>query len=159
MKKYLSLLLLIILIPAIGCESKDLSQHSNSGPESHETFAVLPGNVDVDLTVLSSTMLFAEVNNMMTTPVDYMGKSVKISGPYYASFYDETGLYYHYVIIEDASACCTQGLEFVWNGNHFYPDDYPEDDMIIEVIGVFGSYDELGQTYYYLAVDDISITG
>ena len=114
------------------------------------------GTVDVDLTVLSSTMIYAEVYNMMTKPDDYMGKTIKMSGPYYASYYDQTDQYYHYVIIEDATACCQQGLEFVWNGDHAYPDDYPKDQARIEVVGVFGRYDELGQTYYYLDVDDVS---
>ena len=111
----------------------------------------------IDLTVLSSTMIYAEVYNIMTHPDEYMGKTIKMSGPYYASFYDATGLYYHYVVIEDATACCQQGLEFNWKGEHIYPDDYPEDGTKIEVTGVFSSYDELGRTYYYIAVDDISI--
>ena len=111
----------------------------------------------IDLTVLSSTMIYAEVYNIMSHPDEYMGKTVKMSGPYYASYYDITDLYYHYVVIEDATACCQQGLEFIWNGEHNYPDDYPEERTEIEVSGLFSSYDELGRTYYYIAVDDISI--
>ena len=114
-------------------------------------------SVDVDLTALSSTMIYAEVYNIMTNPDDYMGKTIKMTGPYNASYYDETGLYYHYVVVEDAASCCQQGLEFVWNGEHTYPDDYPESNSKIEVVGVFCSYDEFGTTYYCLSVDDISV--
>ena len=113
--------------------------------------------VDFDLTALSSTMVYAEVYNIMTEPDDYIGKTIKMKGPYYTTFYEETNLYYHYVIVEDATACCAQGLEFIWNGEHICPDDYPEEESKIEVAGVFGSYDELGSTYYYLAVDNIFI--
>ncbi|MCL1828352.1 MAG: hypothetical protein FWG32_02535 [Oscillospiraceae bacterium] len=146
MKKNLSFILFFCLICmfAAGCSGKETPQTDDG--------------VDVDLTILSSTMVYAEVYNITSSPGDYMGKTVKMSGPYYASYYSETGLYYHYVIVEDAAACCQSGLEFIWNGNHDYPEDYPEEQTIIEVVGVFGSYDELGRTYYFLSVDDISIS-
>ena len=38
------------------------------------------GKVDVDLTVLSSTMVYAEVFNMMLSPDDYIGKTIRITG-------------------------------------------------------------------------------
>jgi hypothetical protein len=59
--------------------------------------------------------------------------------------------------IADATTCCSQGLEFIWNGDHVYPDDYPADGTEIELVGVFGTYEELGYTYPYIAVDDIII--
>ena len=64
---------------------------------------------------------------------------------------------YHFVAVEDAAACCLQALEFIWEGEHAYPDDYPDEKAVIEVAGVFGQYDELGRTYYYLAVDEIKV--
>jgi len=109
--------------------------------------------VDVDLTAPSSTMVYAEVYNMLLSPDDYRGKIIKMRGPYYADYYDETCQYYHFVVIEDASACCAQGLEFIWAGEHIYPDDYPEDGEIIEVTGIFDSYEELGEQYFYIAAD------
>lgn len=113
--------------------------------------------VDVDLTALSSILIFSEVNNMMIKPDRYMGKTIKMSGQYYHTYYEETGQYYHYVIIADATACCEQGLEFIWNGEHTFPDAYPEEGTNVEVEGVFGSYEELGVTYYYIATDDVKI--
>jgi len=166
MKKHLSLFLTLglICIFAAGCTDRDAfnaesfaSESENGNPEKQQSSVSAGVSVDVDLTVLSSTMVYAEVYNMMVRPDDYIGKVVKMRGPYYASYYDETGKYYHYVIIEDATACCQQGLEFIWDGGHTYPDDYPENNTNIEVVGVFGSYEELGSTYYYLAAADISI--
>jgi len=58
-------------------------------------------------------------------------------------------------VIADATACCQQGLEFIWNGAHAYPDDYPEQESEIEITGVFQSYQEGSSTYYYLLVDDV----
>ena len=159
MKKYLSMLLLLCLIPILAttCSNEGFSPPDSSSPETQDNAAAAEKIIDVDLTVLSSTMVYAEVNHMLINPDNYMGKTIKMSGPYYSSYYDETGLYYHYVIIQDAAACCQQGLEFIWNGEHSYPEDYPETQAKIEVTGVFGRYEELGQTYCYLAVDDISL--
>jgi hypothetical protein len=112
--------------------------------------------VDIDLTTMNSTMVYSEVYDIMTRPDAYIGKTIKMSGPYYSSYYDKTDMYYHYVIVEDAAACCMQGLEFIWEGDHAFPDDYPADATRVEVVGEFGSYDELGETYYYLSVDDIT---
>jgi hypothetical protein len=118
---------------------------------------IVYGGDYIDLTKMSGIMVYAEVYNMMTKPNEYIGKTVKMSGPYYARAAAASDKYYHFVIIEDATACCQQGLEFIWNGNHVYPDDYPADQTKVEVVGVFGKYEELGKTYYYLAIDDIKI--
>lgn len=171
MKKYLSIISILCLMSIlfVGCAKNGAVGGENNSPTTPEQSAknnpekqeqksdTAIGGVDVDLTALSSTMVYAEVYNMTTSPDDYMGKTIKMSGPYYASFYDETDSYYHYVIIEDAAACCQSGLEFIWNGEHNYPNDYPTENTKIEVSGVFGSYEELGQTYYYLAVDEITV--
>jgi hypothetical protein len=181
MNKILPLLLVLCLlcVTVAGCSDKSDAQSENyimakpspATSESAGTESAAPllendrtteqgasaqaGDADVDLTALSSTMVYAEVYNMMTSPDDYIGKTIKMSGPYYASYYEETEQYYHYVVIEDATACCQQGLEFVWSGEHSYPADYPDDNTRVEVTGVFDSYEELGTTYYHLVVDDI----
>lgn len=114
--------------------------------------------IDVDLTKLSSTMVYSEVYNMMSKPEDYVGKTIKIEGSYYASYWKETGKYYHCVLISDATACCQNGIEFVWdNDTHVYPDEYPPNDTVIELTGVFGLYEEDGQSYCYLKTDDITV--
>ncbi|MDR1753789.1 MAG: hypothetical protein LBR74_02645 [Eubacterium sp.] len=113
--------------------------------------------IDVDLTALSGTMVYAEVYNMMVNPTDYLGKTVKLSGPYSTRYYDVTDEYYHYVIVEDATACCQQGLEFIWSGQHVFPDDYPVDQTEIEILGIFDSYEELGNTFFYIKADDLSV--
>jgi hypothetical protein len=153
MKKSIIVLSLLCLICAAlsGCSKGEAQAQGLTVAETEQT-----KDVDIDLTELSSTLVYAEVYNMMMSPDEYMGQTVKMSGSYYASFAEETDQYYHYVIIEDAAACCQSGLEFMWSGDHEYPADYPADNTNVEVTGVFSSYDELGQTYYYLAVDDIN---
>lgn len=111
--------------------------------------------VDVDLTKLSSTMVYSEVYNMMTTPEKYIGKVVKMSGKFSVYHDAKTDKNYFAVLISDATACCSQGIEFVWNGNHSYPEDYPALGKNITVTGVFGTYKEGSQTYCQLTSDKV----
>ncbi len=137
MKKWISLFLCMILVlAATGCGNNS----SDGRPDSEDS-------VDVDLTALSSTMVYSEVYNMMTSPEEYIGKRVKVKGPF-AFYYDEAAdNYYFACIIRDATACCAQGLEFILTDDYVYPDDYPEVDEEICVIGVFDTYQEGDYTY------------
>lgn len=113
-----------------------------------------PSDVDVDLTVLSSTMVYAEVLNMMTEPNAYDGKTVKMRGRFGASYgYRPDGTINEDVlifacIIADATACCSQGIEFVLSGAYNFPEDYPELDSEITVTGTFTSGEQNGIPYF-----------
>lgn len=113
--------------------------------------------VDIDLTAMSGTMVYAEVYNMVNTPEQYLGKSVRIKGEFNAGYYEGTESYYYYVLIADATACCQQGIEFVWTGSHDYPEDYPENGAEIEIEGVFSTYTELDVKYYCINTDDVIV--
>lgn len=103
--------------------------------------------IDVDLTALSSTMVYSEVYNMMAAPETYIGKTVLMKGPF-AVYYDEAAdNYYFACVIQDATACCAQGLEFVLAGEPAFPDSYPEPGTEICVTGVFDTYQEGDYTY------------
>jgi hypothetical protein len=122
---------------------------------SSEAAATDTDGIDIDFTELTSNLVYAEVYNIMERPDDYMGQTFKLQGPYYAQYDDTTDNIYHFVIIEDALACCQQGMEFKWSGNHFFPNEYPDEMEQIELTGVWESYDENGNTYFYLAVEDV----
>ena len=103
--------------------------------------------IDVDLTVLSSTMVYSEVYSMMVLPGNYVGKTVKMNGVF-ASYHDEASdKYYFACVISDATACCSQGIEFVLTDEYSYPEDYPEEGGEICVIGTFDTYQEGDYTY------------
>jgi hypothetical protein len=105
------------------------------------------GECDVDLTVLSSTMVYSEVYNMMYYPENYIGKTVKMKG-LYAVYHDEnTGKFYHACIIQDATACCEQGIEFETTDEYKYPEDYPGQGEEVCVTGIFDTYQEGEYTY------------
>ena len=112
--------------------------------------------VDLDLSVLSGTVVYSQVYDMMMQPEQYLGRTVRMKGNF-SYFQDpQTQNEYFSVIIADATACCAQGIEFVWAGGHRYPDDYPPLDTELTVTGVFGTYDENG--YTYLQLTDAEVT-
>lgn len=127
-------------------DKKSESQPATSKPEQTEQPKSADG-IDVDLTTLSSTAVYAEVWNMMAEPESYIGKTVKMKG-IFAVYEDETtGQKYFACIIADALGCCQQGLEFILKGEHKYPDDYPTVDSEITVTGTFETYTEDKFTY------------
>ena len=109
--------------------------------------------IDIDLTALSSTMVYSEVYNMMVTPENYIGKTVKMRGqleiaqPLDADGNPDPQRIYFSCIIADATACCAQGIEFVLAGEHEYPGDYPHPGAEITVSGTFRTYEEDGYIY------------
>ena len=108
----------------------------------------LPASIDVDLTKLNAIMVYSEVNNMMTVPEDYVGKKVRMRGKLAVYKYPERN--YYTCIIADATACCQQGMEFLWAGDHKYPDDYPNEGDEITVTGIFDIYYEGDKKYCQL---------
>ena len=114
------------------------------------------GKVEVDLTVLSSTMVYAEVYNMLyNDPESYLGKTVRARGEFsiYQLVVDgvlQPDPVAYACIIADAAACCAEGMEFVMKDDLAYPDDYPEPGAEITVVGEFQAYEENGMTGYHL---------
>jgi len=108
--------------------------------------------VDVDLTDMSSTMVYSEVYNMVNTPEDYVGKVIKLDGLFATTVDENNGNRYFACIVQDATACCSQGIEFVLKGDHTYPDDYPEVEEEIVLVGTFDTYYE--DDYMYCTLRD-----
>ena len=110
----------------------------------------------VDLTRLSATMVYAQVFNMIVEPEKFEGKTVKMRGQFMVYPMDKNENVYA-VVISDATACCQQGLEFKWQGEHAYPADYPPEGSEIEVTGTFTT----GQTpdgfdYFYISTNNVA---
>lgn len=134
-----------------GTETIDTEENSGTDSETEQSEETAPQSadgVDYDLTTMGSDMIYATVYQMMVDPDSYIGKTIRMDGLYYAGYDERTEKYYHYCIIQDAMACCAQGLEFVWgDGSHIYPDEYPQDNTEVVVQGVFEIYEEDGFKY------------
>lgn len=121
---------------------------STSIPAS--TIVYPSSDVDVDLTLLSSTMVYSEVYNMLMSPYDYVGKTVRMNGMFVTYVNEDNTKFYPAVIIADATACCAQGIEFVLVDDPSYPDGYPALETDITVVGTFEMYTEDGYEYCHL---------
>ena len=137
----------------------DAAASAGGDLETKKSIEVGADGIDYDLTKLNSTMAYAQISNILASPDGYFGKIIKVSGLYCSTFFDQTDMRYHLVGVGDETSCCQQWLEFVWSGKHNYPEDYPDEMAKIEVVGEFGAYEELGNQYYNLTVDDITIVG
>jgi len=171
MKRFLVILLAIVLTVSVCACSDSSSKKLGSGTktvndvlaqgeateaattastEKKSSITAPSTDVDVDLTALSSTMVYSEVLNMLQSPDEYMGKSVRMSGSFAVAEGD--GRMYYACIIKDATACCSNGIEFLWDGDHSYPEDYPSTGSDITVVGTFDKYYE-GENMYIQLID------
>lgn len=153
MKKVICVIMTFIIAAVFaGCGTDNTRKTESNAENTTGAAEITDANtdIDVDLAKLSSTMVYAEVSNMTSKPDEYIGKTVKMSGAF--SFYhnEQTDKRYFACVIADATACCSQGLEFVLSGEHNYPDDYPEPGTNITVTGTFNTYSENGYTYCQL---------
>ena len=130
-----------LLIPALcGCGGAPGAQDPGTADTAADT-----APVDVDLTQLNATMVYAQVNDMLTYPDKYVGMKVRMRGPF--AVYETEERNYFAVIITDATACCSQGIEFCLTEDYSFPDDYPEEGDTICVQGTFDTYIEDGGLY------------
>ena len=125
--------------------TESISSKTDDTTEVQSEISLSNGDVDVDLTLLSSTLVYSEVYNMMSAPDSYMGKKIRMSGNTAIYHDDYDGNDYYACVIMDATACCAQGIEFQLKGG-----EYPNADDQVTVSGIFSSYEINGQTFYTL---------
>ena len=73
---------------------------SSNLKKSKSTKNMQASDIDIDLTTLSSTMVYSEVYNMMNSPEKYVGKMVRMNGKFAVYKYPERN--YYTCIIKDA---------------------------------------------------------
>ncbi len=109
--------------------------------------------VDFDFTTMSSTMVYAQVYDLMSNSDSYFGKSFRMVGEYNQTLdsYDEL---MHFIIINDATGCCPQGLELK------FPEDMeiPVAGTAVIVDATVDTYEFDGFNYAYMNVSSIEIT-
>lgn len=127
----------------------------NPAPADNIKYPELDYDAEVDLTKLNSNMIYSEVSAMVNTPDKYIGKKVKMNGTFDVYTDIKTGKYYYSCLIKDATACCSSGIEFLWKGEHKFPDDYPAVGTPLTVGGVFETYPEGDKVYCRLKDADV----
>lgn len=109
-------------------------------PETSVRLMDWQGSVDIDLTEMNPTMIYSEVYNMMLDPMAYIGKTIRIFGTYAHAYEEQNQQHYYACVVQDATACCAQGLEFVLDESYIWPDDYPQEGDEVVVTGVLNLY-------------------
>lgn len=142
-----------------GAENEDTNTSSEQENDvTGKTNADAGDGVDYDLTQMGSDMVYATVYQMMVSPKQYEGKTFRIRGKFVVTYYEPTAKNYYYCLIQDATACCAQGMEFVWeDGSHTYPDEYPAEEAEIVVEGTFETYQEEGDDNLYCRLVNASL--
>ena len=110
------------------------------------------------MTRLSGTVVYSQVYDMMVNPDAYIGKTVRLNGAFNYCRDENTAQEYFAAVVADATACCAQGIEFVWRGEHAYPQDYPPLGTEITVTGTFNTYYEGEYMYVQLANAEVEWT-
>lgn len=121
----------------------DIPTQSPAPSASAMETAAEESGIDIDLTILNSTMIYSEVYSMIVEPEAFLGKTVRLAGYCTSAYYEPTDMTYHAVIIPDATACCAQGIEYALADGAAYP----ADDTDIVITGTFELYEELGVEY------------
>lgn len=143
MKRMVLMLLMILLAsPLASAEGVGAAGMSEAMGEERP--------VDLDMTALSDTVAFSLVYDMLDYPENYMGQKIRVKGGF--SYYQDPDTMQEYfaATVSDATACCAEGIEFVWSGEHSYPQDYPPLYTEITVTGIFSTYYEEDRMYIQL---------
>lgn len=112
-------------------------------------------DIDIDLTVLNSNMVYATVFDMIYEPDGYVGNVVKMEGSFNFLYDEENDRYLYACIISDATACCSQGIEFIPADEYHFPEGFPGKGENITVTGVFEILEDNGEVY--IALTDAQI--
>jgi hypothetical protein len=92
---------------------------------------------DIDISRMSGTMVYSQVYQMVMYPSKYLGKHIKMKG-FFSSYYDEQlERRFYGCVIQDALACCSQGLAFELAKPRKNPEQYPAEGDAIIVEGDF----------------------
>ena len=142
-----ALILLLCVFCLASCSKKLLTKEFTSNEQVQNSSTEL----NFDFTTMNANMVYAQVFNMMIEPESYNGKTFCIKGTFTElTSFDGTPVYA--VIIKDAFACCTQGIEFKYDFNGAKPSA----EQIITVRGTYCStLTNEGLSYNYLKASSV----
>lgn len=152
MKKIIrTVFFLVFICLAFGCKKGALEKSLPAEIEKKsEASGLTDEKIDLDLASLSSTMIFAEIFNMVVEPEKYEGKKIRMKGVVSVFRDGEREKSSYACIVKDAAACCAQGFDFVLSAAAA-PGGYPEDGDEITLTGTFTELVEDGISHYMIA--------
>ncbi len=150
MKKFLCYLMIlgVLFLSACGETVTDSATPDVDVTDATDTVRDPFPKIDMDLSSMNSAMVYPTVLEMFGRMESYKGQVVKMTGKFSAVLkdgFDEDDPapeYYYQCVVQDVTACCLSGLEFVLAGDPSYPDGYPTDGSEITIVGRFEIYEE-----------------
>lgn len=113
--------------------------------------------VDVDMItsdIISPMIAYSTAEALAQSPEEYLNKTVQAEGCIYARTDSETGITYHFIEIADVKGCCSQSLEIILAEGL----EYPDEEKVMNVYGIWNSYQENGKTFYRIEADRIELS-
>ena len=141
--------------PATAAQSPSVQVQTAEQPASSTTSATTSSKPDFDLTKMSATMIYSTIFDMLIMPEEYVEKVIKVKGWFETYTNPESGELFYAVVVPDATACCQQGLEFIWPGDHHSPADFPDPGQDVTVTGRYKLVDKDGFAYNYLEATEV----
>lgn len=146
------------MLSFFSCNKKDVNNPYSSernqlkkSIEATDAIETEKSKIDYDLTNMSSTMIYAEVFNMLIEPEKYENKRVKMKG-FFTIYNEGSNDEVYSVIVPDATACCQQGIEFFYD----FKDKKPVANSEITVTGIFNIHMlNDGISYNYIKAEKI----
>ena len=133
------------------------NEHDNNGNGMVSSALDYPkyDTIDVDLTTMNATMVYSMVNNMLYEDTSsYVGKIIKMEGPFLPFESDDPDYCYPAILIRDATACCASGIEFLLYGvprcHMEGGNGYPLYNEEATIVGRFATYLEGSYMYVHL---------
>ena len=104
----------------------------------------------IDLTKMSKIMVYSSLFNIVSDYKGYIGKEIILSGNFTRYCDEETNKVYYVCLIQDATACCMTGINFVPDKKYSYPEDFPKENTKITIRGTLETFEENGNTFCQL---------
>ena len=160
MKRLLPFFLIIMMISLFSCrKAKPLVVNVDTSKADLEALSANSSKIDIDMTKMSVTMIYSQIFNMLIMPEEYENKMIKVKGAFEIYPNEQGEIDCFTLTVMDATACCKEGLDFIWLGDHSYPEDYPKQGDEITITGQYKSFEnEEGITRSYLYVSELITT-
>lgn len=157
MKRLLPFFLIMMMISLFSCKkAKTVVVNVDTSKADLDALSADISKIDIDMTKMSVTMIYSQIFNMLIMPEEYENKTIKVSGAFEVYPNENGEIDCFTLTVMDATACCKEGLDFIWLGDHTYPDDYPEVGDEITITGKYKTFEnEDGITRSYLYVSEL----
>lgn len=111
-------------------------------------------NIDIDLSEVNAIVAFSQISNMYAEPWNYVGAVIRVRGilDHYES---EDGQRRDMIVVQDAAACCGQGIEIVWGSEMSQSEPEAGCGKEVTATGRFELYQEGG--YSRIRLVDVSL--